>query len=155
MSNAPGNSDPAAALARTSSERRRHPRYQSSQELAPVVLGSGNLGLIVDLAEGGMKIRSVSALQPGSTTFLQFEAAQSTIEATAKVIWTDARRYAGVQFISLSESATRSIRQSLTMSVTQERAWPLESSSPTSAVNISSTLGSSSELKPQRAPLTE
>ncbi len=120
-----------------------------------MVLGSRNLGLIVDLAEGGMKIRSLSPLQPGSTTFLQFEAAQNIIEATAKVIWTDARRHAGVEFISLSESATSSIRQSLTMSVTQERAWPLDSSGPTSAVNISSTLSSSSEPKPQRAPITE
>jgi len=155
MSGSLSNPDSAAtatAPALAPSDRRRHARRKLHDELAPIGLGPDNLGLILDLAEGGLKVRSVAPLELGATTFLQFEAAQNTIEASGKIIWTNERRYAGIQFTTLSELANSSIRQSLATDLSPHLPSPPLSRPDT---NYSSSVVPSSNLKLQPVSFTE
>lgn len=70
-------------------------------------------GIVLDLTEQGMAVRSTESLVSSSLVDVWFSLPYSdhTIECEGKVIWTDGMGRAGVQFIQLREDTRRNLAE--------------------------------------------
>lgn len=94
-------------------DRRTHARKQIDS-LAYVDLGEDNGGLVLNMGEGGMAVRSAIVLAAEHLPKIRFQMPQSLgwVEATGRIAWTgDSRRMAGIEFIDLPEDAGNRIRK--------------------------------------------
>jgi hypothetical protein len=73
-------------------------------------------GIVIDLTEQGMAVRSTESLLSNSILDVWFSLPYSdhTIQCEGKVIWTDGMGRAGVQFIQLPEVTRRNLAEWLT-----------------------------------------
>lgn len=96
-----------------SSERRLHAR-RPIQSLAYVDLGEDNGGLVLNMGQGGMAVRSAVVLAADHLPKIRFQMPHSMdwVEAAGRIAWTgDARRMAGIEFIDLPSDAGSQIRK--------------------------------------------
>jgi outer membrane biosynthesis protein TonB len=94
-------------------DRRSHARRQI-QALAYVDLGEDNGGLVLNLGEGGLGVRSAVGMAADVLPKIRFQMPQSLVwvEATGRIAWTgDSKRMAGIEFIDLPEDAGNQIRK--------------------------------------------
>ncbi len=91
------------------SERRLSPRI-ALKNLAYVNLEPDNGGILIDISEGGICIRSAVPIQPSSMIRFWFSLDNHRIEASGRLTWTDsARRRGGLRFTHLSTTARKEI----------------------------------------------
>jgi TonB family protein len=94
-------------------DRRSHARRQI-QSLAYVDLGEDNGGLVLNLGEGGLGVRSAVGMAADVLPKIRFQMPQSLVwvEAGGRIAWTgDSKRVAGIEFIDLPEDAGNQIRK--------------------------------------------
>ncbi len=125
-------------------ERRRHSRVRVGS-LIPVDLGSDNGGIVVDLSEGGFRVRVVGRLETDRVVPVELPlyGRSLRIEATGQVAWVDeSGRAGGVRFVHLPERSHRQVKQWLaqnspTSDIQEEepatRREAIEAEPPTSA----------------------
>jgi TonB family protein len=97
-------------------DRRSHARRQI-QSLAYVDLGEDNGGLVLNMGEGGIGVRSAVGMATDVLPKIRFQMPQSLgwVEATGRIAWTgDSKRMAGIEFIDLPEDAGNQIRKWMT-----------------------------------------
>lgn len=95
------------------SERRRYPRA-TVDSLVPVDLGRDNGGIVLNLSEGGLRIRAIGPLEADQLVKLGFSllGKDNRIETFGQIAWVDESGTGGaVCFLDLAESARRQIRQ--------------------------------------------
>jgi TonB family protein len=81
--------------------------------VAYVELGQENGGILLNLSEGGLAVRSALMLGPREFAGLRFQVptAQGWLTASGRVVWLDdSKKVAGIQFTELPEGARREIR---------------------------------------------
>lgn len=73
-------------------------------------------GIVIDLTEQGMAIRSTESLVSNSLVdvWLSLPYSEHTIQCEGRVIWTDGMGRAGVQFVQLPEVTRRNLAEWLT-----------------------------------------
>ncbi len=94
-------------------DRRRHLRVRLDS-LVPIDLGRDNGGIVLDLSEGGLRIRAVGPVDNTQLISLGFSllGKNNRIETSAQIAWIDgARTGGGVRFIDLPESSHQQIQQ--------------------------------------------
>ena len=104
-------------------ERRRAPRRTVlGPMLVPVDIGDDHLfsarpgeadfALLVDVSETGAGIQSMTALPPGSLTWLrwQFPNEAASFEACGEIAWSNAHKAMGVRFVGLAETVQAHLR---------------------------------------------
>ncbi len=94
-------------------ERRRHSRVRVAS-LIPVDLGSDNGGIVVDLSEGGFRVRVVGRLETDRVVPVELPLYGKSlrIEASGQVAWVDeSGRAGGVRFVDLPERSHRQVKQ--------------------------------------------
>ncbi|HKS81830.1 MAG TPA: TonB family protein [Candidatus Acidoferrales bacterium] len=109
-------------------ERRSYAR-KSIQTLAYVDLGEDNGGLVLNLGEGGIAVRSAVALAAEHLPKIRFQMPHTMdwVEATGRVVWTaDAKRMAGVEFVNLPSEAGAQIREWMNSAEEVEEQIPSE-----------------------------
>jgi hypothetical protein len=76
-------------------------------------------GIVIDLTEQGMAVRSTESLVSNSLVdvWLSLPYSEHTIQCQGRVIWTDGMGRAGVQFIHLPELTRRNLAEWLTQYV--------------------------------------
>jgi len=112
-------------------DRRSHVRRQI-QSLAYVDLGEDNGGLVLNMGEGGIGVRSAVGMATDVLPKIRFQMPQSLgwVEATGRIAWTgESKRMAGIEFIDLPEDAGNQIRKWMT-SEEQEAESPSGASEP-------------------------
>jgi TonB family protein len=95
------------------SERRHHQRV-TVDSLVPVDLGRDNGGILINLSEGGLRIRAVGRLETDQVVNLGFSllGKNNRIETCGQIAWVDESATGGaVRFLDLPESARKQIRQ--------------------------------------------
>lgn len=95
------------------SNRRSHPRQQV-RSLSYIDLGDGNGGIVLNLGEGGLALQAVTSLMEDQLPRLRFQLseARSWLETSGRVTWTsESRKVAGVEFVNLSDTARKQIRE--------------------------------------------
>ena len=95
------------------SERRRSSRVRVD-DLVPVDLGKDNGGILLDLGEGGLRVRAVGRLESEQMIRLQFSlrAKNDRIKTVGQIAWVDeVGTGGGVRFVGLSEPSHQQIRQ--------------------------------------------
>ncbi len=113
-------------------ERRRNSRVKVDS-LLPVDLGQENGGIVLNLSEGGLRVRVVGRLDTEEMTPLRFTLPEckNGINTLGQVAWVDeAHTGGGVRFFSLAEEARQQIQQWLALnapaSETQPQTTPIQ-----------------------------
>jgi PilZ domain len=100
--------DRAAGRADARAERRRHRRFALAGTRATKVnIDDKNAGLLVNLAQGGMRVQALGrSVKRGATVRLRFRlpGLSENIETSGIVAWTDGGAKAGIQFTAPSET---------------------------------------------------
>jgi len=94
-------------------ERRAQLR-QSIRSLAYVDLGFGNGGIILNVSEGGLAVRSVTALMESSVPKMSFRpsASKPSIEVAGEIAWkSESNTMVGIRFSELTEESLTEIRE--------------------------------------------
>jgi len=97
----------------TTSDRRVHTR-QRIRSLADLDLDSSNGGMVLDLSEGGLALRSDAKLIRDDVLPMRFElpTLHQRIEARGRVIWrNESKKVAGIKFDELPDDALQKIRE--------------------------------------------
>ena len=97
-------------------ERRRNPRRPIvDEQIVAVTLDGDNGGLVLDLAENGMAVQAVTALQAGKTTEMAFVLPdnRTRIRAQGVVRWAESSGRAGIRLLAFSEGSAGDIRSAL------------------------------------------
>ncbi len=105
--------------ARPTAERRRHSRRSIvNEQLIAVSLGNDNGGLVLDLAEDGMAVQVVAALQQGEKVEVRFvlPGGRAGIHAHGEVRWAEVSGRAGIRLLAFSEGSSADIRSALLQS---------------------------------------
>ena len=90
-------------------ERRQSPRI-ALKNLAYVDLEPDNGGILIDVSEGGICFRSAVPVPQTSTVRFSFSLDNQRIEASGRLVWSDAtRKRGGLRFTSVSPDAQREI----------------------------------------------
>jgi TonB family protein len=130
----PNASDETEATTGTA-DRRLHAR-RPIQSLAYVDLGEDNGGLVLNMGQGGMAVRSAVVLAEEHLPKIRFQMPHSMdwVEATGRIAWTgDARRMAGIEFLDLPLEAEAQIREWMNSDIaemTEDAASAGESENP-------------------------
>lgn len=125
-------------------ERRLHSR-RPIQTLAYVDLGEDNGGLVLNMGQGGMAVRSAVVLAADHLPKIRFQMPHSMdwVEAAGRIAWTgDARRMAGIEFIDLPSDAGSQIRKWMISdegAVAEEIPLATESEGPAAAQDAATT----------------
>lgn len=93
---------------------RRAQARQSIRSLAYVDLGFGNGGIILNISESGLAVRSVTPLMETSVPKMSFRPSVSKppIEVGGDIVWkTESNTMVGVQFLELPEESRGRIRE--------------------------------------------
>jgi len=93
-------------------ERRRHGRSRVARA-ATVAINETNAGLMVNLGQGGMRVRALGRpLEPGASLRLQFQLPGSPelICISGAVAWVNNTAEAGIRFAGLSSRLSRRLR---------------------------------------------
>ena len=82
-------------------------------------------GILIDLSEKGMAVRSPGGLVSGATVEVWFSLpyTERTFQCEGKVVWSDGIGRAGLRFVNLSDETTLELRQWLSKyAATQEES---------------------------------
>ena len=118
-------------------ERRARLR-QSIRSLAYVDLGFGNGGIILNVSEGGLAVRCVTALMESSVPKMSFRpsASKPSIEAVGEIVWkSESNTMVGIRFSELPEESQTQIRDWIALEAAPSDAsndcakYPFESGS--------------------------
>jgi len=93
---------------------RRHDERVTVDSLVPVDLGRDNSGILINLSEGGLRIRVVGRLEINQVVNLGFSllGKNNRIQTFGQIVWVDEWGTGGaVRFLDLPESARKRIRQ--------------------------------------------
>ena len=108
-------------------ERRAQLR-QSIRSLAYVDLGFGNGGIILNVSESGLAVRSVTPLMETSVPKINFRpsATKPAIEVGGEIVWkSEANTMVGIRFLELPEGSRQQIREWIAI-----EAAPVDPSAP-------------------------
>src|SRR5262249_36777680 len=99
----------------SSPERRKHARTKLLAATTVLLDTGSRPATVLDLSEGGVRVRSDAALEPGAICRLQLSVPDSNqvIDAACELAWKSAP-HAGFRFIILTEKSQRQIKQWLT-----------------------------------------
>lgn len=119
-------------------EQRLVPRKRVETPL-PIELLPGKEVWLHDLGEGGLSVSGSSRLEPGTTTFLdfQFPDQNSAIEAAGVIAWCDDSGRVGVRFTRVKPDSTAALKRWLKSdraSSEEQRAQPAAHISPLSTL---------------------
>ena len=113
-------------------ERRRNSRVKVGS-LLPVDLDRENGGIVLNLSEGGLRVRVVGRLETEEMTHLRFTLPEwkNGINTLGQIAWVDeARTGGGVRFCSLAEESQQQIKQWLALNAppgeTQPQTTPIQ-----------------------------
>ena len=130
---------------------RRAQLRQSIRSLAYVDLGFGNGGIILNVSEGGLAVRAVTALVENSVPKMRFQpsASKAWIEVGGEIAWrSESNTMVGIRFLELPEESRTRIREWITL-----EAAPIEASRDRvrHPFESGSTNGSAEEMLPSPA----
>ena len=97
-------------------ERRRTPRRSIvDEQIIAVTLDGDNGGLMLDLAENGVAVQAVTALQPGKSIEMAFVLGEHRvpIRAHGVVRWAEPSGRAGIRLLAFGEGSSADIRAAL------------------------------------------
>jgi putative methionine-R-sulfoxide reductase with GAF domain len=99
----------------SSPERRKHARTKLLAATTVLLDAGSRPATVVDLSEGGVRVRSDAVLEPGAICRLQLSVPDSNqvIDAACELAWKNAP-HAGFRFIILTEKSQRQIKEWLT-----------------------------------------
>jgi len=103
-----------AAAGRDSWERRRHGRlWVAAPQPTLVKIDGRNAALVVNLSAGGMRVRALGRpVVPGSTVRLKFQPpGTDNVRAAGVVAWVNDLAEAGIEFVKLSQTQARRLRE--------------------------------------------
>src|SRR5260370_31070242 len=92
---------------------RAHARRRM-EPIGYVELGEENGGILLNLSEGGLAVRSALALTSGKFAELRFQVrvSQGWLTASGRIVWiSDSKKEAGIQFTELPGEARREIHK--------------------------------------------
>jgi len=104
-------------------ERRVHQRFEDVRA-SLVGLGGYNIGIVLNISEGGMAILSTEDLDLYSLRNLRFQAPEFEhwMEITLEIAWiSDSRKQAGIRFKGLSEAARIQLRAGIAIATVRAR----------------------------------
>ena len=105
-------------------ERRAHPRLRVASR-APIDLGEGHSGAVLNLSEGGLALQvAVTGAGHSQSSHMHFRLpiSQSLVEINGQIAWADeANKKVGVRFIDLPEETRIKIRDWISLESSQLR----------------------------------
>jgi hypothetical protein len=104
-------------------DRRVHQRFEDPRA-SFVELGGNNIGIVLNISEGGMAIMSTEELDLNTLKHLRFQAPEFEhwMEIAAEIAWiSDSRRQAGIRFKGLTETARTQLRAGISIATVRTR----------------------------------
>ena len=133
------------------SERRRNSRVKVDS-LLPVDLGRENGGIVLNLSEGGLRVRMVGRLETDDIIRLRFTLPEQNnrIETLGQIAWVDeARTGGGVRLVSLAEESQQQIKHWLALNAPASETQPQET-----LIQTKATAREPVESLPEQAEVT-
>src|ERR1700728_4426973 len=92
-------------------ERRLYSR-KTLNPLPSINLSSGNVGVVLDVSEQGLRFRALAPIEESGPIHFSFSAHSDLIAGIADLVWTDpSRKTGGLRFSQLSDDAREQIRK--------------------------------------------